>query len=532
MGNLSLPPMRLIPLLRVTLCLAAFFTASAEEDTFQPKAEHVVLVVWDGMRPDFVTPETAPTLAALAKSGTFFNNNHSVYITSTEVNGAAIATGCYPGRNGILANREYRPEINLLKPFAMESAAEIRIGDALRGGRYLQMPTIAERVQQTGARTVVAGTKPVALLHDRNYDRSASHGSTVLFAGKSYPPEAAKKIEGRIGKFPDYPSAGLLAPNTAQNAWTTRALVEHLWKEGVPKFTTLWLGDPDFSQHLTQPGSPTALAAIRNSDDNLASVLTALGAKRVRDKTDIFLVSDHAFSTIDRGVDLTKAFKAAGFNVVREYKQVPKPGEVMIISLGGSIQLYAPQHDPALIQRLVEFLQQSDFAGPIFTRNGLPGTFALRDAHIESVDSADIVFSFRWSPAKNRWGIPGSFTAEVKKAGCGTHASLSRFDVRNTLVAAGPDIRAGFVDELPTANIDVAPTILRILGLTPNEPLDGRVLTEALAGAGAAAAQPETKIVEAKATVGGKEWRSYLKFTQLGDHTYLDEGNVGEPPAQ
>ncbi|MBV9128680.1 MAG: hypothetical protein JO117_11410, partial [Verrucomicrobia bacterium] len=29
------------------------------------KAEHVVIMVWDGMRPDFVTDDTTPTLAAL-----------------------------------------------------------------------------------------------------------------------------------------------------------------------------------------------------------------------------------------------------------------------------------------------------------------------------------------------------------------------------------------------------------------------------------------------------------------------------------
>ena len=501
------------------------------DDRFRPKAEHVVLVVWDGMRPDFVTPETAPTLHALARSGTFFANNHSVYITSTEVNGAAIATGCYPARNGILANREYRPEVNLLKPFATEHAHEIRIADALREGRYLRVPTLAERVQQAGHRTAVAGTKPVALLHDRGHDKSATHGSAVLFAGKSYPEDAAKQIAAILGKFPKFPPTDMLLPNTAQNRWTTRALVEHLWMDGVPKFSTLWLGDPDFSQHLTQPGSPTALAAIRDSDDHLAMLLAALDAKGVRGKTDVFVVSDHAFSTIDRGVDLTTLFKAGGFTTVRYYRQVPKPGEVLIIALGGSIQLYVPGRDSILIKRLVEFLQASDFAGPIFTREAIPGTFALRDVRIDSPDSADIVFSFRWTDARNRWGIDGGLIAEVKKPGFGTHASLSRFDVRNTLVAAGPDIRAGFVNELPTANVDVAPTILRILGIVPAESLDGRVLNEALVGAEWEAPRLETKIVEANASVAGREWRSYLKFTQLGDHTYLDEGNAGSPPA-
>ena len=493
------------------------------DEKFQPRAEHVVLVVWDGMRPDFITAEGTPNLHALARSGTFFANNHSVYITSTEVNGTAIATGCYPNRSGILANREYRPEIDPLKPFATENAKAIAIGDAARGGKYIRVNTIAELVQKAGHRTAIAGTKPVALLHDRSLDKSASHGSAVVFAGKSYPEDTATRIAAALGAFPDYPAPGTVEPNTGQNAWTTRALVEELWKDGVPKFSTLWLGDPDFSQHLTQPGSPTALAAIRNSDTNLGTLLAALDAKGVRAKTDIFLVSDHAFSTIDRCVELVPAFQAAGFTLVREYKTTPRPGEVLLINLGGTNQLYVPGHDRAWISQLVAFLQASDFAGPIFTRDALPGTFTLHDARLDSPDSADIIFSFRWRDEKNRWGVAGTFVGEGKKPGYGTHASLSRFDIHNTLVAAGPDIRAGFVSELPTANVDVAPTILRLLGITPPEARDGRVLLEAIPAANWTAPKPTTKTIEATT----KGWRQYLKITTLGDRTYLDEGNAG-----
>src|ERR1700730_16977255 len=53
---------------------------------------HVVLVVWDGMRPDFVTEKYAPTLDKLAHNGVRFRNHHAVYPTATDVNGAALAT--------------------------------------------------------------------------------------------------------------------------------------------------------------------------------------------------------------------------------------------------------------------------------------------------------------------------------------------------------------------------------------------------------------------------------------------------------
>jgi len=504
-------------------CFGCALSAPAAAAPFSARAEHVVLIVWDGMRPDFVRADTTPTLHALAQRGTFFANHHSVYITSTEVNGAALATGSYPARTGIAANVEYRPDINLVRPVATEHTVSCRVGDIVRAGRYVGVPTLAEIVQRAGHRTAVAGTKPVALLHDRAFDRGAAAGSTVLFAGKTDPPAALATLTSQLGKFPPYPPADTLAPNTAQNAWTTRALADGLWRDGVPRFSTLWLGDPDFSQHLTAPGSPTALAALADCDAHLDLVLAALHARGVLEKTNIFIVSDHGFSTIDRAIDLGGLLKKAGFTTVRAFPMTPRPGEILHVPLGGSTQLYVPGHDPVLVQKLVTFLQASDFAGPIFTRDALPGTFALREVRLATPDSPDILFSYRWSDGENESGVRGLVASDARRAGAGTHASLSRYDIHNTLVAAGPDIRASFRDTLPTANVDLAPTILHLLGIEPATAMDGRILSEALAAVDFDAPTPVTKTREA--TTG--TWRQYLKVTTFGEHTYLDEGNAG-----
>ena len=69
-----------------------------------------------------------------------------------------------------------------------------------------------------------------------------------------------------------------------------------------------------------------------------------------------------------------------------------------------------------------------------------------------------------------------------RAAGKGTHATLSRFDMHNTLIAAGPDFKQGQTDDLPSGNVDLAPTILRILGIKPSQKMDGRILSEAMTG--------------------------------------------------
>src|SRR6266568_3377455 len=101
---------------------------------------HVVIVVWDGMRPDFVSQQNTPALWKLPQSGVTFRNHHSVYPSATIVNGTAINTGVYPNRSGILVNHDYRSEIDARKSIDVENVAVVRKGDELSGGKYLAVP--------------------------------------------------------------------------------------------------------------------------------------------------------------------------------------------------------------------------------------------------------------------------------------------------------------------------------------------------------------------------------------------------------
>src|ERR1017187_7153063 len=291
-----------------------FFFGVANAGHGAGKATQIVVLVWDGMRPDLIDETNTPTLYELARRGTFFQNHHAVYFSSTEVNGTALATGDYPRHSGIIANREFRPDINPQRPVAMESFDTIRKGDAASGGNYLRAPTVAETDQRAGLRTAIAGSKPVAMLQDRA-DRPGNASNVVLFEGRTLPAEILNNITSKLGAFPD---AG--GNKTNRDVWTTRALIGALWEKGVPSFSLLWLAEPDQSQHNYSPGSPQGLAAIRSSDNNLARVVAALKEKGAFDTTDIFVVSDHGFSTLASGVDVATRLRDNGFNAAREFK--------------------------------------------------------------------------------------------------------------------------------------------------------------------------------------------------------------------
>src|SRR5205085_4019397 len=112
---------------RMLAFLACFLPAALLCET-KANDRHVVVVVWDGMRPDFVTERHTPTLWKLAQDGVTFAHHHSVYPTATHVNGAALATGVYPSRSNLLANREYQPRINPNKCFETADMPIIKKG--------------------------------------------------------------------------------------------------------------------------------------------------------------------------------------------------------------------------------------------------------------------------------------------------------------------------------------------------------------------------------------------------------------------
>jgi arylsulfatase A-like enzyme len=310
-----------------------------------------------------------------------------------------------------------------------------------------------------------------------------------------------------------------------QDSWTTKALIDVLWKDGVSDFSILWLGEPDLTEHETAPGAPAALVALKSVDENLDAVLSTLDERKARETTDVFVVSDHGFSTIRRSIDLRKILNEAGFAATTEFKGEPKPGDIMLAGNGGSVLFYVIGHDTTVTHRLVEFLQQSDFAGVIFTKQPMDGTFTMEQANIQSDGTPDVVMAFRWDASKNQFGVPGMIDADWQRAaGEGTHASLSRFDMHNMLIAAGPDFKRGETDDLPSGNVDLAPTILQILRINPRQKMDGRILSEAMTVA-MPSRESETKSVEATKHFRSGTWRQSLQISRVGSTVYLDDGN-------
>jgi arylsulfatase A-like enzyme len=515
-------PGALIAALGGVLCLLATQDVWAADPL---PAHRVVVIVFDGMRPDFISAGNTPNLMRLKEAGVFFAHHHPVYVSSTEVNGTAMGTGAYPSRSTVIANVDYRPRIDGQLPIGIEAPAAIRRGDEVSGGRYVNAPTVAEILHSHGWPTVVAGSKQVVLLLDRARRPNDPGVSPVLFEGATLPPILEAPISQALGDFPPVPED---QDKVARDLWTTEAVLGTLWKGGVPPYTHLWLSEPDFSQHATGPGSAQSLSAVRSSDANLGLVLAELERRGLRATTDVFVVSDHGFSTIAWKVDVAAELSTAGFHTERVALGGLKAGDVMVVSEGGTSLLYVGGHDPGVCRRLAAYLQIQDWTGVVFSKEPIDGTFPLSEARIDSPEAPDLVVSLHWTRGLSATGAPGLQVSDLAPSAkrVGNHASLSPYDMHNTLVAAGPDLLSGAVDTLPSGNTDLAPTLLWILGLRREAArMDGRVLGEALSiRAPPLKGYSIRRLTASHATAGGV-WRQYLEVSEVNGVRYLDEGD-------
>jgi arylsulfatase A-like enzyme len=166
---------------------------------------------------------------------------------------------------------------------------------------------------------------------------------------------------------------------------------------------------------------------------------------------------------------------------------VPKPvpaGAIVVAANAGSDYLFVPDHNAETVRAAVISLQSRLQFGAIFVsdRYGeIAGTLPMSLIKTENSSRApDIIVSFSYHENIAVSGKSGvSYASSVNRRG--DHGSFSPTDVHISLMAHGPSFKPGLRDPLPSANVDIAPTIGRILGFSMPD-AQGRVLEEALEG--------------------------------------------------
>ncbi len=527
---------------RVIAALAAAIgvaTAMAGSAAAGRATLNLVLVV-DGLRPDAITPEDTPNLWRLRHEGVDFVNGHAVFPTVTRVNATAIATGTYPDRNGILGNRIYIRAVDPNFAFVNDNHRNLLRLDEVTGGGMVLVKSLGEILAERGKRLAAVSsgsTGQVLLLNPR-----APKGVGVLVNGYwepgvrvAFPPEVNDTVLRRFGPAPA--RGGATASDDAAVAWTQGVLRDYVLPELKPEVIFNWITEPDHIQHGLGAGSPQARASIRAGDAEVGLLLQKLDALGLTATTNIMVVSDHGFSHSVFGVNLTAELIKAGL------KARVDSDDVVIASSGQTMLLHVKDRDPVLIRRIAEFLKTQDWVGVLFTagrsdgravpvEGSEPGTFALELIHLAHAERGpDIVVTFPWTSAPSPHGVRGTDHTETGRttgplAGTqGNHGSMSPWTVRNTFIAWGVDFKRRATVRTPVSNVDIAPTLLTLLGLDHDPGLprfDGRAIVEALADGPDEEQVPMQTTTHFTATPD-RAYRAAIQISEVGGQRYIDK---------
>jgi predicted AlkP superfamily pyrophosphatase or phosphodiesterase len=429
--------------------------------------QHVILITIDGLGAFYLADPQAPlpTLRKLASEGAVAEGLRVSNPSVTWPNHTTLVTGVHPEKHSVLFN-----------------GALVRLGPGkavtIDGRRdksdLVAVPTLYDRLHEEGYRTANINwpcTRNAPTLDDNFPD--------VLEQVAYMTPRLRAELV-TSGILENASDTNFRSQGAAMHdrIWTAAAV--HLIRERKPNFMLFHMLVTDSVQHRYGPQSVAAYTAVALADAQLADVLRAIEAAGIRERTTIFVTSDHGFD---------KASKIVNPNVVLRKAGLLRPGppptftkvRAQAISEGGTALVYLT--DPATIKedraKVMALMREQEGIAEVL----LPEQFAA--LHLpdpaKNPQMADLILVPQAGYAFSNEAAGESSVTEVTPASGnqGSHGYLSTNPKMNgVFVAWGrgikPGVKLGIVD-----NIDVAPTIAELLGeKLPG--VDGKVLREVL----------------------------------------------------
>lgn len=251
----TLPPrMKKILLLPFSLLCAVGASAPAPVPVRQPErpipaVEHVVIISVDALRPDCALLANMPTLRSMVREGAYTFWAKTTAVSITLPSHTSMLTGVIPVKHGIHWNDDL--------PFSRPV--------------YPKVPTVMEMATNAG------------------YD-------TAMIAGKS--------------KFSTLNKPGTIThvfvpagENTKDDNATVATEAVKIIEAYKPALTFIHFPDVDTVGHAKGWGSPAQLAAIEETDTQLARIFAALDRAKIRGSTFVLLTADHGGAGLTHGAD-------------------------------------------------------------------------------------------------------------------------------------------------------------------------------------------------------------------------------------
>jgi alkaline phosphatase D len=395
----------------------------------------VVVVLFDGFAPAMGDGVKTPNLDIIKTEGVWSRHLVPVYPTMSLPNHTSFATGCWPEHHGIIQNKFFDPD---------RGADYDENGDAdwLKG---------CEPMWQAAERQ---GVKAAALnfANRWNVKKKVALASVI---NPFVPWEETPSDEQIVTR-----GLELLKSNDAKR----------------PRLIALYFRGPDHEAHINGVISPQVQAEVRKADAIVGRLMAGIKALPATREATLIIGTDHGMIAVDPVVNLGRIMN-------RHWILGRDAGD------GGSAYLYLDKSES--VERVVKVLGGYSNAFTVYRRGQFPAYAHLGDGarvgdlmlvakppyYIAPASSLPwyahlMGMTWFWSDVF----VPGDLGG--LKASHGYDPAIP--EMHGIFYAWGAGIAPG--KEIARLDmIDVHPTAMSLLGLQPGVPVDGKVVSEALA---------------------------------------------------
>ncbi|RAZ72905.1 alkaline phosphatase family protein [Mesorhizobium atlanticum] len=485
---------------------------------------HVLIVLFDGLRPDLISPWLTPNLERLKRRGATLSRHRTVYPSETRIALTSLVTGTTPDRHGIVGNK-YLDRLSGMPRYVDTSDDRlIEELDTASGGHFLGVPCLGEILAANSRTYSVLASNSAGATRMLNH-KARTLGQLTLsghFPRVATSYEMLQRVEALLGPTPAPAPQG--TADLAAQAFLTSAFLEVIWPQIRPDVAILSFGEPDISSHYSGTGAPQTLEAIRFIDSQFGRVFDWWEAEGVSQNVHLIAASDHGHVTVHARADLLETLEATGLRC----GQAPARGIDATVMPGQVGAIYLAEPSEPIIRRAVAAMTERPWCGPVFTTGRsesegvAPGSFARHLVFADHARSADILFSFRADDGLDRFGLLGRSWSADSPIGFGVHGGLHAKEMASVAILAGPRIKSGVVSHVPSGVCDFAPTVLDLLGISRPSTMTGRVLAEVFIqnpGDG----PPTIKTVY---ETGTGEYLQRLQRVRVGGAVYLESADI------
>ncbi len=397
--------------LRVVTLVCAGLVAHTPALAVAAAAETTVLLLsFDGTRPDQLRGEGLPSFARLLREGASAARMDPVFPTNTFPNHVSLVTGVAPERHGIVNNSFVDPERGLF--------------DYAADPTWLEAPPLWSILAAHGV--------PSASFHWVGSEGNWKDGRGPL---------EWKRFDARTS--PDAKMKQILA-------WLDRPA-----GPTRPRLVTAWFRGADHEGHRKGPDSPEVARDLAAQDASLGRLVAGLEARGFLASTTLLVVSDHGMARVERAVDLAGELRSAGvgarvlggggFASVRLKGGSGAAAKAVRVARGLGLEAFEPRTAPP------ELRLRNDRFGDVVVIAPVGTTF-LRDSLAHRIAA--------------RLHLPGASLG-------GAHGYRPEEELMGAIfVAFGRGVPAGASLGRVRA-LDVAPTVLALLGVAVPEELEG-----------------------------------------------------------